>query len=174
MERVGRFHFSTQGIVDGVHCSPLRHVLITSRSVTEECGLGVGDLRENVVLDFDRLYDLPSGTVLKVGQALIRLTFHCEPCKKILPLIKVDRILHKRGFLGAFQNSGTVTVGDPVSVVGQQFEPIPYAVKDRIRWFMTTKNASLGARDLAHALGLPSSYARALPYLVKGMGFARR
>jgi hypothetical protein len=76
--------------------------------------------------------------------------------------------------LGAFQNSGTVTMGDPVSVVGQQFEPIPYAVKDRIHWFMTTKNASLGVRDLAHALGLPSSYARAPPYLVKGMGFARR
>ncbi len=174
MERVSAFRFTTQGIADGVRCSPLRQVLITSASVTAECGLAPGDLRENMVVDVDGFYDLPSGTVVRVGQALIRLTFHCEPCKKILHLVKFDRILHKRGFLGSFLNSGTIGVGDAVSVTEQRLEAIPYAVKDRIRWFMANKQASLGAIDLAHALGLPSSYARALPRLVGSLAFARR
>lgn len=38
-------------------------MLIASRSVTAQCGLSAGDLRENVVVDFDSLYELPSGTV---------------------------------------------------------------------------------------------------------------
>ena len=174
MERVSRLRFGPQGIADGVRCSPLRQVLITSRPVSAECGLQPGDLRENIVVDVDGFYDLPSGTVVKIGQALIRLTFHCEPCKKILHLVTFDRILHKRGFLGAFLNSGTLAPGDPVTVTDQRLEAIPYAVKDRIRWFLAKGKASLGATDLAHALGFHSSYARALPRLVQSLAFARR
>lgn len=55
-----------------------------------------GDLRENIMVDCDDLYDLPSGTVVKIGQALLRLTFHCEPCRKILKLIDFDRIEQRR------------------------------------------------------------------------------
>jgi MOSC domain-containing protein YiiM len=174
MQRVSRLDFGPEGIANGVHCSPLRQVLITSRSVTRECGLAPGDLRENVVVDMDGLYDLPSGTVIEIGQALVRLTFHCEPCKKILHLITFDRVLHKRGYLGSFLNSGTMAVGDAVAVTEERFEPIPYAVKDRIRWFLSKGNVSVGARDLAHALGLPSSYMRALPRLVESLAFVHR
>lgn len=174
MQRVGSLDFGPEGIANGVNCSPLRHVLITSRSVTRECGLAPGDLRENIVVDMEGFYDLPSGTVVKIGQALVRLTFHCEPCTKILHLISFDRILHKRGYLGSFLNSGTIAVGDAIAVTEQRLEPIPYAVKDRIRWFLSKGNAVLGARDLAHALGLPSSYVRALPRLVEGLAFVYR
>jgi MOSC domain-containing protein YiiM len=174
MERVSGLDFGPEGIANGVRCSPLRQVLITSRSVTRECGLAPADLRENIMVDMDGFYDLPSGTVVKIGQALVRLTFHCEPCKKILHLIAFDRILHKRGYLGCFLNSGTIVVGDAVAVTEQQFEPIPYAVKDRIRWFLSKGNASLGARDLAHALGLPSSYVRALPRLAESLASVYR
>lgn len=174
MEPVSELQFTPQGLAAGVRCSPLRQVLITSRSVTAECGLEPGDLRENIVVDVDGFYDLPSGTVVRIGQALIRLTFHCEPCKRILHLVTFDRILHKRGFLGAFLNSGTMAVGDPVTITEKRLESIPYAVKDRIRWFMAKKHASLGATDLAHELGFHSSYARALPRLVESLAFARR
>lgn len=174
MQPVDRLQFSTQGLADGVRCSPLRQVLITSRSVSAECGIAPGDLRENVVVEFGGFYDLASGTVIRIGDALIRLTFHCEPCKKILHLVAFDRILHKRGFLGCFLNSGTIALGDQVSVTEQQLEPIPYAVKDRIRWFFGKQNASLAAVDLAHALGLPSSYARAIPRLVENFAVVRR
>jgi hypothetical protein len=166
MEPVSALAFSPQGIAAGVRCSPLRQVLITSRAITRECGLASGDLRENIEVDLDDLYALPSGTVIRVGPALIRLTFHCEPCKKILHLASFDEIVHKRGYLGAFLNSGTIAPGDAVSLTDEKLESIPYAVKDRIRWFLGKQNAVLGAVDLVHGLGLPSSYARAMPRLV--------
>ncbi|MBO0753560.1 MAG: hypothetical protein J2P53_15680, partial [Bradyrhizobiaceae bacterium] len=73
MERVSGLEFGPEGIATGVPCSPLRQVLITSRTVTQECGLVPGDLRENVVVDMDGFYDLPSGVVVRIGQALVRL-----------------------------------------------------------------------------------------------------
>ena len=112
--------------------------------------------------------------MIRVGEALIRLTFHCEPCKNILHLVASDRILHKRGFLGCFLNSGTIALGDPVTVTTRQLEPIPYAVKDRARWFLGRQNAMLAATELAHALGLPSTYARAIPRFVENLTVARR
>ena len=166
--------FSPQGLAAGVRCSPLRQVLITSRGVTRDCGIRPGDLRENIEVDLDHLYELPSGTVIRVGTALIRLTFHCEPCKKILHLVALDEIVHRRGYLGCFLNSGTIAHGDPVTVTDERLESIPYAVKDRIRWFFGKGNAGLAALDLVHALGLPSSSARAVPRLVANLGFRWR
>ena len=92
-----------------------------------------------------------SGTVIRVGEALIRLTFHCEPCKKIRHLVTFDRILHKRGYLGSFLNSGAISVGDAVTVTEQKLEAIPYAVKDRIRWYFARQNAVPGVKDLLDA-----------------------
>jgi MOSC domain-containing protein YiiM len=174
LDVVSRLAFTPNGISGGVRCSPLRQVLITSRAVTRELGLEAGDLRENIVVDVDGLYDLPSGTVIRVGDALIRLTFHCEPCRKILHLVAFDDALHRRGFLGCFLNRGTIAVGDAVAVTDECHEPIPYAVKDRVRWFLTRQDARLAALDLAHAVGLPSAYARALPRMVEKLAVARR
>src|SRR5437764_7554819 len=87
LERVATLDFSPKGIVSNARCSPLRQVLIASQSVSADFGIQAGDLRENITVIFPGLYDIPSGTVVKIGRALIRLTFHCEPCKKILHLI---------------------------------------------------------------------------------------
>ena len=174
MEPVHALAFTPQGIATGVRCSPLRQVLITSRAVTEECGLEPGDLRENIEVDLYGLYELPSGSVIRIGEALIRLTFHCEPCKKILHLVGFDEIVHRRGYLGCFLNSGTVALGDAVTITDERLEPIPYAVKDRIRWFLGKQNAALAALDLVHALGLPSSTAMVVPRLVANLGFKWR
>src|SRR4029077_5934932 len=101
-------------------------------------------------------YELTSGSVIRVGEALIHLTFHCEPRKRILHLVGFHEIVHKRGYLGCFLNGGTVALGDPVTVTDERLESIPYAVKDRIRWFLGKQNAGLAALDLVPALGLPS------------------
>ena len=68
---------STRGIAGSVLCAPFRQALIASRTVTAELGLNPGDLRENIVVDCDDLYDLPSGAVVKIVQVLLRLTLHC-------------------------------------------------------------------------------------------------
>jgi len=155
-----------QGIANNVACAPFRQALIASRSIMIECGLKPGDLRENILVDFEGLYELPSGTVVKIGEALLRLTFHCEPCKKILKLVAFDKILHQRGVFGTFLDGGRISVGDTLVVTGQKFEAIPYAVNERIRWFLKKGSAPAAAIDLVHSIGLRSSYARAMPRIL--------
>ena len=104
LEPVANFEFDENGIVNGVACSPLRQVLVTSRPVTVKCRLNAGDLRENIVVDADELYELPSGTVVAIGSARIRLTFHCEPCKALRKVIEPAQIVQKRGVSGCFLN----------------------------------------------------------------------
>ena len=155
-----------RGIAGGVPCAPFRQALIVSRAVTAELGLKPGDLRENIVVDCDDLYDLPSGTVVQIGQARLRLTFHCEPCKKILHLIEFDRVLHRRGVFGTFINDARITVGDRFAVTEQRFEEIPYAINERLRWFLKKQGARGAALDLVHTLGLPASSGRTMPRLL--------
>jgi hypothetical protein len=166
LEEVTTFAFDKNGIGGGVACARFRQVLIASRPILDDCGLKPGDLRENVLLEDDRLYDLPSGTVIKIGQALIRVTFHCEPCKQILQLIEFDRIVHRRGVFGCFLNEGMISLGDELVVTEQKFEPIPYAVNERIRWFLSKGNVPTAAGQLIEAIGLPTSYARAMPRIL--------
>ena len=171
LESLGTIAYDRGGIQNNVVCAPFRQVLLASRSVTADCGLRPGDLRENIVVAFDSLYELPSGTVVQIGQALIRLTFHCEPCKKILKLVDFDRILHKRGVFGTFLNDGAISVGDSFAVTDQKFEEIPYAVNDRISWYLKKGDPSAAALDLVHTIGLPASYARAMPRLLRKFAF---
>lgn len=167
LEAVSRINYATDGIRDNVACAPFRHVLLASRKIMEECGLSPGDLRENVIVDFDQLYDLPSGTVVRIGEARIRLTFHCEPCKHILKLIDLEQIEHRRGYLGCFLNNGSINIGDPFSVATETFEAIPYSMKERIQWFIAKGDASAGALDLIHRLGLPRSAGNLISKLTK-------
>lgn len=125
LESVGTIACDQRGIQNNVVCAPFRQVLIASQSVTAGCGLSPGDLRKNVVVAFDSLYELPSGTVVQIGQVLIRLTFHCEPYKKILGLVDFDRILHKRGFFRMFLNHGEISVGDRLSVTNRSLKRYP-------------------------------------------------
>jgi MOSC domain-containing protein YiiM len=174
LKEVSTFAFNQDGIGAGVACAPFRQVLIASRPILMECGLRPGELRENILLEDDRLYDLPSGTVVRIGRALIRLTFHCEPCKQILKLIAFDRIVHRRGVFGCFLNAGTIALGDELVVTDEKFEAIPYAVKERIRWFLSKGEAPAATRQLIDAIGLPSSFARGLPRLLEKLMPATR
>ena len=171
LETAESINCNPDGIVGNVACAPFRQVLIVSESVTTACGLKLGDLRENIVVDFDPLYELPSGTVVKIGQVLIRLTFHCEPCKKILRLVDFDRILHRRGVFGTFLNAGKIAVGDGFTVTEQRFEAIPYALGERISWYLRRHGASGAAMNLVHELGLPASSAGVMPQMLRKLGF---
>jgi hypothetical protein len=85
--------------------------------------------------------------------------------------VPFDRIVHKRGVLGSFLNEGTISVGNRFSVTEQKLEEIPYAVSDRIRWFLKTRGPSAAAIDLVHGIGLPASSASAVPGLLRKLLF---
>lgn len=167
MKPVEQLQFTPNGLKDNVPCQPLRHVLISSLPIATECGLVPGDLRENIVVDDRELYGLASGTVVAISEARIRLTFHCEPCKGILAKVKLRDILHKRGVLGCFLNSGEIRVGDSYSVERKQFDPIPYEIKDRIKWYVAQQSTPVAADKLVYEIGLSKSYLRALPALIR-------
>jgi hypothetical protein len=155
------------GITSNVPCGPLRHVLILPRSTLDRFGLPAGQLRENVVVDHPDLHDLPSGTVLRIGSVTVRLTFHCEPCGRVIDKARASDLLHHRGYLGQIVDGGRVSVGDSIKDLGVQFDAIPYAVKDRIRWALERQEKPVKAADLLFACGIPVCYSRALPKLLR-------
>lgn len=160
---VETLRFSTAGIDGNAICSPLRQILILPHSTLDLLRLQPGQLRENVVIDHPNLHELESGTELTIGAARIRLTFHCEPCGRVVDKARASALLHKRGYLGLFLNAGEIRLGDTVDSLGVQHEPVPYVAKDRIRWALERRNEPVTASRLLFECGVPIGYARALP-----------
>lgn len=164
----------SEGIIGGVPTPPLRHILILSSADAQRFRLNPGDFRENVIVDFDDLNDLPSGTELQIGTARIRLTFHCEPCARVTPFAKPSELLHHRGYLGSVSASGRIHRGDSVRVLGQHFPRIPYPVGERLAWYLGQRVEPISATELLWELGLPRGYARALPALLRKLSTMER
>ncbi len=145
-----------------------RQVLLLDQVSLNRFGLQSTDLRENILLGDDLdLHALPSGTVLRLGSAGIRLTFHCEPCRKIKHLVSPNKLLHRRGYLGQVVLPGEMKVGDAVYVSKTHMPAIPYAPGDRIKQYLDTQPQPVTAAALVEAVALPKSYCRALPNLLK-------
>jgi len=140
---------------------------MTSLPVSRDLGLPPGALWENITVDFAGLYDLPSGSIVAIGDARIHLTFHCEPCGRLVGTGISGQLMHRRGYLGRFLDSGRVRVGDRLRVCDERVEPIPYAAKDRIAWYLGRQSAPVAAARLIFDLGLPTAYARALPAILR-------
>ncbi|MBL9184068.1 MAG: hypothetical protein JNN17_18135 [Verrucomicrobiaceae bacterium] len=155
--------FDANGIAGGVQCLPLRQVLIVPTRTMKEFGVEAEVLRANIIVEFDNLHNLRSGTVLQIGEALIRLTFHCESCDKLRPFILPSKIAHNRGFLGLFLNGGKIRVGDPITVVDTRYEEIPFNPTERIRWYLRSAKAKVASKTLLENIGFSRSYARVLP-----------
>jgi len=102
---------STNGLAASRKCHPWRQVLLLPTSTLTELDLKPSELRENILISED-IHRLQSGTVIEVGDVEIRLTFHCEPCKKLKALVSPNKLLNKRGYLGQVISGGTIRVGD--------------------------------------------------------------
>jgi hypothetical protein len=164
---VKQLSFSTKGITGNVPTSPLRQVLILPKHVSNEFQLQPGDLKENLIIHYPELHDLPSGTVLQIGEAQIRLTFHCEPCSQVKDKVCLKAIQHKRGYLGLFLNEGVLNIGDKIENLGGLYEPIPYRAKDRVHAYLLTRTKPISATELLFECGLPLLYARAIPAMIR-------
>lgn len=170
MCRVSSLFADSTGLKGNVKCHRLRQVLILNKKTIKTFSLQPGDLRENVVVDCDSLYELPSGTELRVGTMRVRLTFHCEPCKKVAHLVAPNRLVHCRGYLGAIENAGEVKVGDSIVDLGKRFDEIPYNTFERVKWFLDNHPGQVAASELTSAIALRNSYCRVLPRYLKRLG----
>ena len=174
MRSVMAFGVGPNGIEGNVYCLPLRQVLIVPTQSLTEFNLKRGDLRENIVVDGFDLHKLESGTVIQIGSVRIRLTFHCEPCRKLADIVSLKKITHKRGILGNFLNNGVIKVGDAVVVCDKSFDAIPYRIDDRIKWYLDKQDKPVPVSKLAFDIGLSNSYCRAIPNLVRNRDDIRK
>lgn len=174
MRSVMAFGVGPNGIEGNVYCQPLRQVLIVPTQSLTEFDLKPGDLGENMVVDGIDLHKLESGTVIQIGSVRIRLTFHCEPCRKIADKVDLKKITHKRGVLGNFLNTGIIKVGDAGVAGAKSFDAIPYRIDDRIKWYLDKQDKPVPVSKLAFDIGLSNSYCRAIPNLVRNRDDIRK
>ncbi|MGL5081438.1 MAG: MOSC domain-containing protein [Microcoleaceae cyanobacterium] len=148
-----------------------RQILLVSQRTLSEFQVNPGALRENLLVD-DSIAGFKSGQVLQIGlDALVRLTFHCEPCKnleKIQPGL-MQRIKTQRGFLGMIVNSGRIVLGDEIVLTSSQFPALGDTAKARFWEFVPRipEGKVVKTADLLLALGVSAAYYRAIPGFLK-------
>ena len=161
------------GIKNDIHAqwgSP-RQILIVSQSTLQQFHLQPGDLGENILVD-GQIESFQSGQVLKIGHnVLIRLMFHCEPCKtleKVQPGL-MKKIKNRRGFLGMVIQGGIIQPEDEISLTFYQFPSLSEQVKHRFDEFISRipKRKVVNTGDLLLALGVSQGYYRAIPTFIK-------
>jgi MOSC domain-containing protein YiiM len=113
---------ANNGIVGDAHFgSKTRQVLLLDISTLDSFGYSPGMLREQILVDFDGLQELPDGTELSIGSARIRITGDCAPCRTMAvyaqedPVAFVNKMMGKRGMLADVTQSGEIAAGDSVT-----------------------------------------------------------
>lgn len=160
---------SQNGIYGHIECHKFRQVLILPNSTLKEFNLQAGQLKENILINDEGLdiHSLPSGTVIQIGSAKIRLTFHCEPCSKIKGFVSTRKVTHKRGYLGQIINEGVIKRGDEITILPERYEGVPYLLADRIKWYLDKREEPIMVSELVSDIGLSKSYCRAIPNIIR-------
>ena len=158
----------TAGVVGNSIQHPWKQLLLLPRDTLDEFALQAGQLKEDIVVNtaFD-LHDLPSGSVVQIGSVQLRLTFHCEPCSKIKHLGNIKKLVHRRGYHSQILKSGDIRLGDTIQILPERHEAIPYVFADRIKWYLDKYPTPILVADLVKAIGLSSSYCRAVPNIIR-------
>jgi MOSC domain-containing protein YiiM len=171
LEEVTSFEVDENGIVGAIPASITRHVLFLPQQILEEFSLRPGNFRENIIIEGANIHELKSGTVLLIGAVKVRLTYHCEPCKRVSPFVSIKEAVHKRGYLGTVLNAGTINVNDKIEISKtESFDEIPYDIKERIQWYLDQQETPVSASQIIVDLGFTKSIERALLRMVEKMG----
>ena len=107
------------GIDGDHHARPKssRQVLLMAEENCDAFGLSPGEVRENIVTRGLDLQNLPAGTLLEIGAALLQITKDCEPCSFIdglRPGLR-ERMQRRRGMLARVLRGGEIRVGDVIT-----------------------------------------------------------
>ena len=171
LEEVRSFEVDENGIVGASPASITRHVLFLPKQILEKFSLIPGDFRENIIVDGANIHALKSGTVLLIGAVKIRLTYHCEPCKRVRKFGFIKDVIHKRGYLGTVLNAGTINVNDKIEISQTEFfDVIPYDTKERIQWYLNQQKNPVSAAQITVDLGFIKAIEKVIPKMVEKMG----
>lgn len=96
-----------------------RQVLLMDIETLELLGLQPGQIKENITTHGLRVQDLRRGQRLRIGNALLEVTIHCSPCKRmddIRPGLEQE-LRGRRGMLCRVVEGGSIRVGDAIELL---------------------------------------------------------
>jgi MOSC domain-containing protein YiiM len=106
-----------------------RQLLLMSIDDLNAFGLRPGDVRENIAVAGLDLMTLAHGQRLCIGDAVLEMTYACEPCERMDELRPGLRaaIDGRRGMLARVVASGLIRAGDRIVLVAPQTATTPKA-----------------------------------------------
>ena len=162
--------YGIEGDVNANSNSP-RQVLVIDRANLNNLSIPPGELRENIILDGVNLGQLQPGAKLTFPSgAAIRLTFYCEPCKRVARWVdSLKQMEQKRGILGIVVRGGAIAMGERFKLQADYFpacSEIPYE-----RYLKFIGQIPVGKvvtyRQILEAIGVDRSYFRVLPLYLR-------
>ena len=102
--------------------------------------------------------------------AVIRLTFYCEPCKRIAHLVdSLDAIREKRGILGIVIQTGKIEVGDIADIKPNYFSALSEIPYERFLTFLNQipEGKVVTYKQVFKCIGVDKSYFRVFPLYLK-------
>lgn len=154
-----------------------RQVLLTNHDDLEEFNIRPGELRENITLANVDAKSFVPGALVQIGSSVkIRLTFYCEPCKRVGHLVKSHReIEKKRGILGVVLSGGTIHFDDKVLLQPTAYKPLSEIPFERFVLFVSQipEGKVVTYKQITVGMGVADSYIRAMPgYIKKAVMYA--
>ncbi len=164
------------GIEQDIHANPIspRQLLVVHQEDLVNLSIDPGDLSENIVISGANLDSFTPGSVMKFDSgAAIRLTFHCEPCKRVAHLVNsLKSIENKRGILGVVVADGLVKSGDRFEFQSNAFPALSDLPYERFLDFLTKIPVGkvVTYKQIIVGIGVSEGYFRAIPkYLQKAL-----
>ena len=162
--------YGIEGDINADYISP-RQVLIVRDEDILDLSIKPGELRENIVvagIEFDKF--IPGSLLIFESGAAIRLTFHCEPCKRIAHLVEsLKSIQGKRGILGVVIKSGKIQVGGSFQIQANKFPALSENPYQRFLNFIIKipSGKVVTYKQIIKGMGVDNSYLRAIPTYLK-------
>ncbi|WP_375505817.1 MGMT family protein [uncultured Nostoc sp.] len=161
------------GIEGDINADPIspRQVLIVRYEDILDLSIKPGELRENIVVTGIEFNNFIPGSLLTFESgAAIRLTFHCEPCKRIAYLVEsLKSIQGKRGILGVVIKSGKIQVGSSFQVQANKFSALSENPYQRFLNFIIKipSGKVVTYKQIIKGMGVDNSYLRVIPTYLK-------
>ena len=162
--------YGIEGDVNADAISP-RQVLIVSSEDLSQLSIPPGALRENIVLDHVSSETFRPGALITFPSgAAIRLTFYCEPCKRIAHLVgSLKDVQEKRGILGVVVRTGEIEIDDMAELEANYFPALSEKPYERFLEFSLKipRGKVVTYKQVIKGIGVDNSYFRAIPLYIK-------
>ncbi len=169
---------SGSGIDGDINTNPIspRQILVARYEDLQSFSIQPSELRENIVVRGIDPQLFASGTVLKtMDGAAMRLTFHCEPCKRIAHLVDSLKCIEgRRGMLAVAIADGALKVGDRLYIEPNVFPPLSEIPYERFLDFVAKIPVGkvVTYRQIVSGIGVLDGHFRAIPNYLKKAAIA--